>query len=437
MLCGPAWLTLRESQLPDSDFDRLVKDTLLDATEDLHPPELRPSRSVHTPRIPTIFAVVLPVILIGAAALTWLATGRPVPQLLSRGPTAAGSPPIAGNPTARSGSALFWDGASNRTIMFGGARDEGTLDDTWSWDGVRWYRLSPTDHPPSRMGAHAAYDPRLRQVVMFGGTHVQATPKCAKPLLERRLNSQGPGIQQGPDPCSGLDQALTDTWIWDGENWHKQRPVHSPTQSAATGPVFDPARNAVEVFDFHGAGQPGTVWTWTGSDWSARSFPSVELDENGAVAARPDARGLLYQQLGVGPTCDASAAGYHGVDGLSYNCMKGQSGYTITTWSWDGDRWSQLLPAQAPGSWVPALATMTADHSIVFADLAPTDGTTWIWRDGDWHPITQTIHPNGRAASLAYDEANREVVLFGGEIGTASDYSAETWIWDGRAWRQN
>jgi hypothetical protein len=328
--------------------------------------------------------------------------------------------------------------------MFGGARDEGTLDDTWSWDGKRWYRLSPADRPTSRMGARAAYDPRLRQVVMFGGTHVEATSECPDPLLQMRLhNTRPPGIK--PDPCAAVFESAaqyqirTDTWTWDGSNWRRQHPTHSPAQTARTGPVFDPTANAVVVFDFHPLGQTGTVWKWTGSDWEARSFPWVELGSNGAVARRPDAPGLIYQQLGVGPTCDTEASGYRvGDHGITFNCTKGTKGssYTVTTWSWDGNRWTQLLPAHAPATWVPALATMTADRSVVLVEPS-TEGTTWIWRDGDWHAIVQTVHPNSRIKSLAYDEKHRRVVVFGGVFDAfPRDYSSETWIWNGQEWAE-
>jgi hypothetical protein len=35
----------------------------------------------------------------------------------------------------------------------------------------------------------------------------------------------------------------------------------------------------------------------------------------------------------------------------------------------------------------------------------------------------------------AYNEARRQLVLFGGNLGSI-DFSDETWAWDGQAWRR-
>ena len=64
--------------------------------------------------------------------------------------------------------------------------------------------------------------------------------------------------------------------------------------------------------------------------------------------------------------------------------------------------------------------------------VAGTLGDTWIGHGGNWRQVDGT-HPSPRyAASLAFDTAHNDFVLFGGQSGTTS-YN-ETWVFDGRAW---
>ena len=45
-----------------------------------------------------------------------------------------------GGPSRRRGTAMVYDAARNRTLLYGGEVDERLLDDMWEWDGVRWTR---------------------------------------------------------------------------------------------------------------------------------------------------------------------------------------------------------------------------------------------------------------------------------------------------------
>ena len=45
----------------------------------------------------------------------------------------------ATSPSARGGSAMAYDAARGRVVLFGGADVDGTpLGDTWTWDGTTW-----------------------------------------------------------------------------------------------------------------------------------------------------------------------------------------------------------------------------------------------------------------------------------------------------------
>jgi hypothetical protein len=61
-------------------------------------------------------------------------------------------------------------------------------------------------------------------------------------------------------------------------------------------------------------------------------------------------------------------------------------------------------------------------------------GDTWFGHGATWRQIGGT-HPSPRyAASLAYDAARHDFVLFGGQSGSAS--YGETWLFDGKKWKR-
>jgi hypothetical protein len=104
-------------------------------------------------------------------------------------------------PADRGGSALVYDAARQRTVLFGGQGNNVNLGDTWEWDGTTWTQQHPITAPPARTNAAMAYDAARQRVVLFGGTN------------------------------NNVD--LGDTWEWDGTSWTQQHPATAP--SAYTG----------------------------------------------------------------------------------------------------------------------------------------------------------------------------------------------------------
>jgi Galactose oxidase, central domain len=99
-------------------------------------------------------------------------------------------PPWRGTP------AVAYDSGRKKVVMFGG-QSKDTLDELWEYDTKTstWRNLTPREIPsagwPSpRHSALAAYDQRLRGVIVFGGWADRAE-----------------------------SEALTDAWMWDGKAW--------------------------------------------------------------------------------------------------------------------------------------------------------------------------------------------------------------------------
>lgn len=72
-------------------------------------------------------------------------------------------------------------------MLFGGVSSNGFINDTWTWDGTEWEKLSETG-PAKRAMGYIAYDKQGDRVVLFGG----------------RL---------------GWPNDINDTWEWDGKEW--------------------------------------------------------------------------------------------------------------------------------------------------------------------------------------------------------------------------
>src|ERR1700691_2626869 len=62
-------------------------------------------------------------------------------------------------------------------------------------------------------------------------------------------------------------------------------------------------------------------------------------------------------------------------------------------------------------------------------------GDTWTWRAG-WHPTSRGTSPSARSGpAMAYDGAAGNIVLFGG-VNSAGTALNDTWTWDGNNWTQ-
>jgi hypothetical protein len=100
--------------------------------------------------------------------------------------------------------------------------------------------------------------------------------------------------------------------------------------------------------------------------------------------------------------------------------------------------WTELTPATKP----PARegATMAYDPAsgqlILFggSDNGNELGDTWAWTGTDWEQLAPTNQPPARfGATMAYDPAGERLILFGGTNGGLLN---DTWAWDGTDWEQ-
>src|SRR5205085_6114190 len=163
------------------------------------------------------------------------------------------------SPSYRSLGVMAFDPDTNQTILFGGYSDQNTLSDTWSWDGTTWTKQSPANSPPGESGsspgleaAVMAWDRLHHQLILFGG------------------EGNGPN---GPE-------IFNETWMWTGSDWQQLHPANSPPPVRAASLVFDPTAGGLLLIAGQGAGRGtfGTysdTWLWNGANWTQVSSTNV------------------------------------------------------------------------------------------------------------------------------------------------------------------
>jgi hypothetical protein len=128
------------------------------------------------------------------------------------------------------------------------------------------------------------------------------------------------------------------------------------------------------------------------------------------------------------------------------------NGTCAETWAWDGTAWQRIPLLTSPSArMAPGMAFDESRQEVVLFGSGITmnsDGTmtglsndTWIWNGQEWLEQHPDISPPGRTANgnmLVYDKTRKTVMLFGGitQDGRASPPLNDTWLWDGKTWRQ-
>jgi len=117
------------------------------------------------------------------------------------------------------------------------------------------------------------------------------------------------------------------------------------------------------------------------------------------------------------------------------------------TWIWNGTAWSEVTPSKSPSARFGAsMAYDAATHQLVLfggeevwggLDYGGQLNDTWIWTGTTWRELSPAKSPDARAyASMAYDAATHQLVLFGGEDPNSYSFFADTWSWSGTSWTE-
>jgi|HubBroStandDraft_6_1064221.scaffolds.fasta_scaffold00095_6 hypothetical protein len=285
------------------------------------------------------------------------------------------NPPIS--PSARENFAMAYDPISKKTILFGGANETKLLGDTWTFDGQSWTQVQTLVAPSPRIGMMLAYDAVAKRMVLFGG--------------------------------EGEEAILGDTWLWDGAalTWTQANSKSSPGPLIGAMLFTDPKDGHAELFGgFNGTIDSGLTWKWTGSNW-------IELHRLVSPSARHDA---IVGNDNVNKNVVIS-------DGLG-------SLNPISTWTWDGNTWTEQFPSNklpdvsfAGAAYDPFLRTLLVFGGMT--GLGPLNVTV-AWTGSNWLLVpTQQAPPPRMLLGMAYDRTNHETIIFGG-LGK-TDLLNDTW----------
>ena len=359
-----------------------------------------------------------------------------------------------GGPAARGDdAATVYDPATRQLLLVGGgdvyspgmsgAFGGVNLGDTWIWDGRRWSKS--ISELPGRHHSSLAYDPATRQVLLFGGDHLGTGGASPTYLADswtwngRRWSQvRGASLIAGPPPRTqaaatwdprsarvvlfggrNANGALGDTWLWDGSRW--VRGPGGPRARYAAGMVYDPAASTLLLFG--GAGRTdylGDTWTWDGARWSQHSGPAGRY---GAVMAfDPASRQVVL------------------FGGCSNGCPWQPLGFALhDTWTWNGSHWSESTAAGPPARVNSSLVYDAATRQLLlFGGITnypyggPYLGDTWAWSGTRWTQVRGPGPSPRENATLVYDAASRQVLLYGGDDGSGT--LADTWTFSGGRW---
>ncbi len=215
---------------------------------------------------------------------------------------------MAAGPPPRGWSALAFDAARQRLVLFGGSIGGTAQDDLWQWDGVAWSSTTPSPRPGPRTNHAMAYDSTRQRLVTFGGAAAAETWEWDGSSWHLRQPLTSPPARYGCalayDPArqrtvlfgggNGLFNYLTDTWTWDGTNWLQHGPTQSPGGRQNAGMDFDPARQRIVLV----GGQRGLftypytvllddTWEWNGSQWSQQALGNAPAGGAGTLVVDP------------------------------------------------------------------------------------------------------------------------------------------------------
>lgn len=345
----------------------------------------------------TLFSLAFGCVLLGFTSCSVVPSTHASPTQLLNTPTATPRP-IAQVEPPRRDSAMAYDAAEHRIVLFGGTILPNQMtNETWSWNGSAWSHLYPASSPPALQGK-MVYDGATGQLILF--------------------LSQ---VQSGGSIANEL-------WAWGGATWQQLHPATMPDVIGASI-VYDAARQQVVLF---GGGVPGTrsvtylnaTWIWDGTTWIQRHPAAAPPPRTDAVMVYDSAQQqiVLYGGSGLSPFHDL--------------------------WTWDGVTWQQQHPTSMPPARQQAnLVYDEATQQIVLfggLNLSETQALsdTWIWNGADWTQVASQGGPTALYASDAYDSDQQDIVVYAvqgnakGSLPTgASSPMSQTWIWDGSIWK--
>ena len=173
---------------------------------------------------------------------------------------------------------------------------------------------------------------------------------------------------------------------------------------------------------------------------TASSSPSPSIAEQGALPT-----GITFVDNGNGTASLAGTSSASGTFAITITASNGGLPNAIQSFTLTVNppvtAWTQQSPDTTPGNLVAASMAYdpATDQQLLFGGIQSAntyaDGT-WTWNGTTWTPLSPAASPPARAnASMAYDAATGQMLLFGG-LTSGATYLNDTWTWNGTTWTQ-
>lgn len=241
------------------------------------------------------------------------------------------------SPSPRHTVAAGWDPLSNDVVIAGGdIATETFTDEIWRWNGA-WRRET---QPPSipLVGAAALTTDPTRNVLVLSGS---STWEWSAGAWAQRSTTGTPWVRTAFDTQNnvvvGWYQASSSTSgfaEWSGTTWTNRATTPGTRNSPCVG--YDPMRARVVLLGgVNGAAFYSDTWTWSGTQWTARS-PGTSPSARWACATvwDPSRQALLF------------------IGGSEWVTLSGERGLS-DVWAWSGTNWSSIalpIPRYALGA---------------------------------------------------------------------------------------
>jgi len=346
-------------------------------------------------------------------------------------------------------SAMTYEANRGAMLLTGGVCTTSPVtDETWEWDGTTWTKIDTHGTEGERVFAHVlAFDVSRNDAVEYGGTVAFGLPRSTTMLYGSTiwLPIDAGGGTPSPrslfafttDPVNNViwllggttdDLFLEDLWRYQNGQWTLIKADNAPASCITPNGVYDTDRHR-SVF----VCSSSDVYEWDGKTWAHTNITDTKK--------KPPVRrfsAMVYDQ-----TLKKTVL-YGGFEDPAYNDQ---------TWTWDGTAWTQQKNNPAPSR---SLASMWYDpilkKTILYGGigrLTTLDRITryadmWSFDGAGWTDMKITATPGARyGAQAQVDPRTGHTVLFGGlKVNTDAAmvqtqvYAADTWEWDGTAWKQ-
>jgi hypothetical protein len=312
-------------------------------------------------------------------------------SLLALAATLLAGAAMAAAPGARYETRMVYDTKIQRVVLFGGltAVDAGTkvaydLNDTWEWNGLRWFERFTPVAPPARSSHTMVFDTKRQRTLVFGGKH-------------------GNGYINDTWQYRDIDGDLPDQ----GGVWSEIQTATAPPARVLGGGAYDSDRDRFVLFGGTGLDSAQAVfayhdtWEFDGSNWT-----QVQATDAGPKVNKPivayDRKRKQVVMLGVD---DSLVTKMYIYDGAAHT-------------------WTERKPANLPPCANESMLTYDTVRELVVLTggtcaTSGTDDETYEWNGDDWTKVTLSSTA-GRVfgGALAFDEAHNLLVLYGGYFST-------------------